>query len=167
MHAQPSHTNPRYPHLRVVHSSASNRATTLEELSQHLAEQVAAAAGADQFAIMVNGVPNQGGADLEELVPRAWLEYLNSQRPAVYRMSVPLRIGHRELGLVRLGTIDPEGFHPAQIARARSTANAAAETLARRLDQELGRPSFSPRSDRTAVVVQLDDYRPRRRLQNV
>jgi hypothetical protein len=120
---------------------------------------VAEAADADQSAIVVDGMVGTGGLELEDRVPRQWLEYLNGGRPAVYRLTVPLHWGDRDLGLVRLGTSDPAGFSPAQIARARAAANRAAERLARivsRDERPCGRRCHS--RARSALVV-LDRYR--------
>jgi hypothetical protein len=163
LQAQSHHSTSSLPHLHVVHPVGSPPPVSVREVAQHFARRIAEAADADQWSIILEGVDDGAHPDLEELVPRQWLEYLNSRRPAIYRLSLPLRTGHREVGLVRLGTTDPAGFGPAQIARARSAANAAAQAIAQQLDLELGRRrSSSTRKRRTASdgVIQLADYRP-------
>ena len=157
-----------FPPSRLVHPAGEAAPLSLEGLAQQLAAQVAEAADADQWVIVVDGITGTSGGDLEELVPRPWLAYMNLRRPAVYRLSLPLRTGHRELGLVRLGTTDPAGFGPAQIARARAAANRAAEQLARRMDRDLGRRSVArERGSSGGSVVRLDEYRFGRSLYSV
>src|SRR4051794_16483153 len=129
------------------------------ELARRFAEEVAQAADADQSAIMVDGMAETDGLELEDRVPRQWLEHLNGGRPAVYRLTVPLRSGDRDLGLVRLGTSDPAGFNPVQIARARAAANRAAERLARIVGRESCPCDRRCRSRSRSSLVVLDRYR--------
>jgi hypothetical protein len=166
MQARLANSHSSFPFLRVVDPVASLESATPGEIAQRLAAQIANAADADQWAIVVDGVSDTGPVEIEERVPRVWLEYLNSRRPAIYRLTLPLRSGHREIGIVRLGTTDPAGFGPIQITRARAAANAAAETLALRLDRDLGRRRRRSRHHPTeSRVLHLEDYRAPRPMQ--
>jgi hypothetical protein len=136
---------------------------TPPEFVRRLAQEIADAANADQFAVAVDGIAGTGGLELVDRVPRQWLEYMNGGRPAVYRLTVPLRSGDRELGLVRLSTSDPAGFNPIQIARARAAANRAADRLgtmlsraANRRGERRGRCS---NKKSTSEPIMLDRYR--------
>jgi hypothetical protein len=98
--------------------------------ARQLAREVADMADADQWATAVVGVPELGAPDFEELVPRQWLELLNDNRPARYRITLMLQAGGRDLGILRLGTIRPSGFSELEIARARDAAERTSLELA-------------------------------------
>jgi hypothetical protein len=95
-----------------------------------MARQIANAADADQYAIAVAGLAGLGPPDFEELVPRAYLIAMNDGRPAAYRMTLVLRTADADLGIIRLGTIQPSGFSEENVRRARAGAASASEQLA-------------------------------------
>lgn len=98
-------------------------------LAQRLGSLIADAADADQWAMAGDGLEDAAPADFEELIPHGWLIALNGGRDAVYRMALPVGGGADNLGVVRLATIRPCGFHPDQVTRAQAAANWAAEVL--------------------------------------
>jgi hypothetical protein len=119
------------PALRIVGKPSGKRHDDpIAGIARRLARQIAGAADADHWAIAVVGVPELGAPDFDELVPRQWLELLNNNLPARYRITLVLQAGGRDLGIVRLGTIRPSGFTDLEIARARHAAEEAAEQLA-------------------------------------
>jgi hypothetical protein len=101
---------------------------------RRLAERIADAADADQWAIAAVGVAGTGRPDFQELVPRRWLETLNLGQPARYRLTLVLRGGQQDLGIVRLGTLRPSGFSERNVASARVAAALAGTDLALALD---------------------------------
>jgi hypothetical protein len=54
---------------------------------------------------------------------------LNGGKPATYRVVFPLRVPGRHLGVIRLATIRPGGFRPANLARAHEATDRAAMLL--------------------------------------
>lgn len=119
------------PHLgRPPATARPKRSAALVQMARRLAQAVADAADADQWAIAVVGLPELGAPDFQDLVPRRWLEILNGGRPARYRITLMLEWGGRAYGVVRLGTIRPDGFSELEIARARREAAHTAEQLA-------------------------------------
>jgi hypothetical protein len=74
-------------------------------------------------------VERTGSASFDELVPHAWLIALNGGRPAVYSVSLPIAADGRRLGVLRLSTLRPTGFRPADLAHARREAAYAADRL--------------------------------------
>lgn len=128
------------------------------QIARRLAKTVADAADADQWAIAVVGLKGTGRADFEELVPREWLGALNTGRPAAYRLTLVLQAAGRDLGIIRLGTLRPDGFSPENVARARQAANRAAVELGLALDRET--PSV-PRAAVDGVIVLDADRRIR------
>ena len=101
----------------------------LASLSCTLAEAIADAADADQWAIEVSGVSDTGPADFEEWLPRQLLQGLNDGRPAAYRLTLVLQHEGTDLGIIRLGTIRPSGFCPEDVALARMESDYAAIML--------------------------------------
>jgi hypothetical protein len=106
------------------------------ELARRLTIAIADEADADQWAVAVDGISGTGPADFEEPFPRPWLQTLNGGRPAAYRLTLVLRHGERDLGIVRLGTFRPCGFQLEQIKRGRGAADQAAQVLAEILQTE-------------------------------
>jgi hypothetical protein len=126
------------PRLRVVgKQSAKRREEPLVARARQLAREVANAADADQWAIAVVGVPELGAPDFDDQVPRQWLELLNDNRPARYRITLVLQAGGQDLGILRLGTIRPSGFSDLEIARARDMAERASVQLAAAMEHEV------------------------------
>ena len=125
------------PQLRVIPSSVPSTLSraVFSRQARRLASSVADAADADQWAIAVVGIEDLGDPDFEEWVPRAWLEALNDGAPARYRITLVLQADGRDLGILRLGTIRPEGFSTAQITTARASADHAAQVLARAFEE--------------------------------
>jgi hypothetical protein len=107
----------------------------LSRLARRLARSIADAADADQWAMAVVGIENQSAPDFEEWVSRAWLEALNDGAPARYRITLVLQTPERDLGLVRLGTIQPYGFSLEQVTAAQAAADHAASVLSRALEE--------------------------------
>jgi hypothetical protein len=105
-------------------------------LCQQLAEAIANAADADQWAIAVQGVCGTGPADFDEWLPREVLQRLNGDRPAAYRLTLVLCHDGCDLGIVRLGTIRPSGFSPEDVALARMEVEYAASMLRDALDDQ-------------------------------
>ncbi|MEA2642323.1 MAG: hypothetical protein QOF51_3717 [Chloroflexota bacterium] len=116
-------------------------------------ERIADAADADQWAIAVVGIKRSGPPDFEELMPRPLLEGLNSQRPAVYRLTLVLRAGARDIGIVRLGTLRPCGFSAEETTRARAATDAAAQALIAISDAR--RPARAQESHRGADTATI------------
>lgn len=106
-------------------------AAFVEEKARTLAEEIADAADADQWAISLVGHPRIGKPDFNEMVPRGCLEGLSDGKPGRYRMTLVLQAGGRDLGIIRLGTIRPRGFVESDVSRARAAAACAAEILER------------------------------------
>jgi hypothetical protein len=77
----------------------------------------------------VAGVDVIGPADLDDLVPRRLLQLLNGGKPATYRLTLPLCVSGRTLGVIRLATVRPGGFRSANVAKACEAADRAAVLL--------------------------------------
>jgi PAS domain-containing protein len=102
------------------------------------------------------GVDGIGQPDFEELVPRPFLEALNGGRPARYRLTLVLRTDARDLGIVRLGTLDPAGFDDLDVARARRAAADASRDFEQALDrsEEMEAPhGTTAAGDKQGVII--------------
>jgi PAS domain-containing protein len=128
----------------------------LADRARELGRRIADAADADQWAITMVGVDGIGPPDFEELVPRPYLEALNDGRPARYRLTLVLRTDERDLGTVRLGTLDPAGFNDLDVARARRAAEDASRDFEEALDRSEGETEQAPRTgaaNKQGVVI--------------
>jgi hypothetical protein len=98
-------------------------------MARRLATEIADAADADQWSISFDGVDVIGPADLDDIVPRRLLQLLNNGKTATYRLTIPLSVAGRDLGVIRLATIRPGGFRPTNIAKGYQAAHRAAVLL--------------------------------------
>ena len=112
---------------QTLTAPAPNR--ELATLCCKLAEAIADAADADQWAIEVTGVRDTGPADFEEWLPRNLLQRMNDRRPAAYRLTLVLQHEGNDLGIIRLGTIRPCGFCAEDVALAHVESDYAASML--------------------------------------
>jgi hypothetical protein len=96
---------------------------------RRLGTEIADAADADQWSMSVAGVDVLGPAELDDVVPRRLLQVLNGGKPATYRLTLPLHISGRDLGVIRLATIRPGGFRSECVAKACEAADRAALLL--------------------------------------
>ena len=124
----------------------------IRALARQLGETIANAADADQWTTNVEGV-DFGGYTFP-LPPRPLLRSLHGGRRGSQEISIPLRSGMREIGSVRLLTIRPQGFDPAQLEQARSAAECAGGLLARAIDRASGGTPAAhvSRPDRANIV---------------
>jgi hypothetical protein len=95
----------------------------------NLAEAIADAADADQWAIAVHGITGTGPADFEEWLPRELMQRMNDGRPAAYPLTLVLQHEGCDLGIIRLGTIRPSGFNSEDLELARVEADYVAIML--------------------------------------
>ena len=150
-------------HSRIV-DLAQKRAERMEErddevgrirmLARQLGETIANAADADQWTTYIEGV-DYGGYTFP-LPPRPLLRSLHGGRRGSQEVSIPLRSDMREIGTVRLLTIRPHGFDPAQLEQARSAAECAGGLLARAIDRACGaRPARAVSQSSQATIIPL------------
>jgi hypothetical protein len=149
--------------LNVV-DFAQRRAERMEErdeelgrirvLARQLGETIANAADADQWTTYIEGV-DYGGYTFP-LPPRPLLRSLHGGRRGSQEISVPLCSDMREIGSIRLLTIRPQGFDPAQLEQARQAAECAGGLLARAIDRASGaRPAHAMTGPDRATIVRL------------
>jgi hypothetical protein len=112
-----------------LHALRPDPQAQLATLALELTSQVADAADADEWAVAVVRVSGTGAPDFEGLVPRAYLEATNAGRSARYRMTLVLQTEDRDLGILRLGTVRPDGFNDLEVARAKRAARGASLRL--------------------------------------
>ena len=145
-------------HPPAVVSSLARDPETVE-LAEILGARIAAAAGADDWALFLDGQPIADSGASQELL----FSPLGAVREAAtYRLTLPLRAGYRQVGLVRLATDDPGGFRPPDIARARTETARAGNLLAAALsgeDRDQLRSELRRGYRSTAEPIRLDTYR--------
>ena len=143
---------------------SGRRSAILGRLARRLGEEIADAADADQWAIAVVGLKQTGRPDFEELVPRSWLEALNSGQPARYRLTLVLHWGQVDLGIVRLGTLRPSGFSHNDVSAARVVTEVAAAKLASAIETTAERRESAPPSVNGRQGLMVIDAQHRVRL---
>jgi hypothetical protein len=109
--------------------SETARIDSIGQFIQELTSGIADAADADQWAVAVSGVEDTGPAALQDLIPAWWLDALDGGRAATHCLALPLRSGHRYLGVVRLECWKPGGFRDDEVLDARRALRSAARLL--------------------------------------
>lgn len=115
------------------------------EVARRLGAEIATAADADRWSISIEGADVIGSAPPAEPPRHPVLRVLRAGPPATYRLVLPLSTSGRDLGVIRLATVRPGGFRPANVARASEAAEWAARCL-----QGIGASRNRNRAARTA-----------------
>ena len=127
----------------AVNPAEMGRIDTLGQFVQELTSAIADIADADQWAVVVDGVDDGGRDMLSDLMPAWWFSALDGCGNATHRVTLPLRAGRRNLGVVKLESWKPGGFRQDELQAARDAADSASSLLDR-LIPEVAAPPAAP-----------------------
>ena len=113
----------------AVNPGETARIETLGHFVRELASAIADVADADQWVVVVDGVDDTGRDVLSKLMPGWWLSALDGCWSAIHRVTLLLRSGRRNLGVVKLESWKPGGFRQEEIEAARDAADSASRLL--------------------------------------
>ena len=120
--------------VTVPQAKIEQVAKQILDLAHQLAGHMADVADADQWSVSLVGLKGAAEGEPEELFPEKWLQRLNADHPARYRMTLLLQAYGRPLGTVRLATIRPSGFSDQEGRDAQLIASRAGIEIADALD---------------------------------